>query len=118
MFLWQDKLSCNGSFKLVCQVGGSGSIILIRHLHIPLLCQEQASLYVLDMSTCISRLIEWHRVTGAAWDPPCDNSESMCTPHWSQLGSRQTKCIVLAVPGLTGIYLQVVFQLGLGATCP
>ena len=34
MFLWQDKLSCNGSFKLVCQVHGSGSIILIRHLHI------------------------------------------------------------------------------------
>ena len=78
MFLWQNKLSCNGSFKLVCQVHGSGSIILIRHLHISLLCQEQSLLYVLDMSTCTSRLIECHRVTGAAWDLAYDKSEPMC----------------------------------------
>jgi len=41
-----------------------------------------------------------------------------CAPHWRQLGSGQTECVVLAVLGPTGIYLQVVFQLGLGATCP
>lgn len=56
MFLWQNKFSCNGSFQLVCQDNGNGSIILIRHLRTPLLCQEQALLYVVDVFTCISTL--------------------------------------------------------------
>ena len=67
MFLWQDKLSCNGSFKLVCQVHGSGSIILIRHLHLHCCVKSKLSKLIAVCTGLVHQHLQTHGVSPSHW---------------------------------------------------